>query len=158
MSETSAGLLMCRAQGNTIEVFLVHPGGPYWAHKDLGVWTIPKGKCLPGEDPLTAARREYEEETGVAPAGHFTALGIVKQPGGKRVRAWAFKGDCDPAALRSNTFKMEWPPGSGRRQEFPEIDRGGWFALDEARRRILKGQAPLLDELERVLSRGDMAP
>jgi predicted NUDIX family NTP pyrophosphohydrolase len=152
MTKISAGLLMYRVRDSTLEVFLVHPGGPYWAHRDLGAWTIPKGECRPGEDLLTAARREFEEETGVAPTGEFVTLGTAKQPGEKRVHAWAFEGDCDPAALLSNTFRMEWPPRSGRQREFPEIDRGGWFSLDEARKRIQTGQACLLDELARVVS------
>jgi predicted NUDIX family NTP pyrophosphohydrolase len=149
----SAGLLVYRARDGTFEVFLVHPGGPYWARKDLGAWTIPKGERSPAEDLLAAARREFEEETGIAPAGDFIALGATDEPGGKRVHAWAVNGDFDPSMLRSNTFRIEWPPQSGRKREFPEVDRGGWFTLPEARRRILKGQLPLLDEFERVVSR-----
>jgi predicted NUDIX family NTP pyrophosphohydrolase len=153
MKKVSAGLLLYRVRDDAIEVFLVHPGGPYWAGKDLGAWTIPKGESAPGEDLLATARREFEEETGCAPAGEVIPLGVADQPGGKRVHAWAVNGDCDPGALRSNMFRVEWPPRSGRQREFPEVDRGGWFTLREARRRILKGQLPLLDEFERVVSR-----
>ena len=130
-----------------MEVLLVHPGGPLWARKDEGAWSIPKGEMEEGEDPLAAARREFAEETGAAPEGEFAALQPVKQPGGKLVYAWAIRGDFDPASLRCNTFSMEWPPRSGRRREFPEVDRAQWFPLAEARRKILKGQAPLLDQL-----------
>src|SRR6185436_5973305 len=130
-----------------VEVLLVHPGGPYWARKDEAAWTIPKGEFSDGEQPLDAAVREFEEETGCRPAGEFPALDPVKQPGGKRVFAWALRFDFDPTTLVSNTFEMEWPPRSGRRQRLPEIDRAMWFDVDEARRRILTGQAPLLDQL-----------
>ena len=144
---------MYRRRGGQIEVFLVHPGGPYWARKDEGAWSIPKGEIEPSEDPLAAARRELEEETGVRPGGPFLPLAPVRQRGGKEVLAWACEGDCDPGSIRSNTFTMEWPPRSGRMAEFPEIDRAGWFTLEEARRRILGGQRPLLDELEGLLGR-----
>lgn len=153
MGNVSAGLLMHRERGGAVEVLLVHPGGPFWAKKDLRAWTFPKGECAPGEDLLACARREFEEETGLVPTGPYTPLTVIKQPRGKIVHAWAFQGDCDPATLRSNTFTMEWPPRSGRRGEFPEIDRAAWYSLDEARRRILRSQARLLDELERVLPR-----
>jgi predicted NUDIX family NTP pyrophosphohydrolase len=143
---------MFRFREGAVEVFLVHPGGPYWARKDLGAWSIPKGEPAPGEDPLVAACREFQEETGVAADGPFRPLAPVRQRGGKEVRAWAFAGDCDPSAIRSNTFALEWPPGSGRRAEFPEVDRAAWFALEEARRRILAGQVPLLEELARQLA------
>jgi predicted NUDIX family NTP pyrophosphohydrolase len=123
----------------------VHPGGPFWAKKDDGAWSIPKGLCSAGEDPLAAARREFQEETGHAVRGPFVPLGIFVQPGGKRVQAWAAEGDLDPALLCSNDFAMEWPPKSGREARFPEVDRGGWFTLPEARRKILKGQRALLD-------------
>jgi predicted NUDIX family NTP pyrophosphohydrolase len=155
MGKISAGLLMYRKRGGTVEVLLVHPGGPYWAKKDLGAWTIPKGECAPNEDLLACARREFEEETGFVPTGPFTPLAAIKQPGGKIVHTWVSQGDWDPAMLRSNTFTMEWPPGSGQQREFPEIDRAAWYRLDEARKRILKSQGRLLDELERVLSRGN---
>jgi predicted NUDIX family NTP pyrophosphohydrolase len=153
MGNVSAGLLIYRERGGAVEVLLVHPGGPFWAKKDLGAWTFPKGECAPGEDLMACARREFEEETALVPTGPYIPLTVIKQPGGKIVHAWAFQGDWDPATLRSNTFTMEWPPRSGRRGEFPEIDRAAWYSLDEARRRILRSQARLLDELERVLSR-----
>jgi predicted NUDIX family NTP pyrophosphohydrolase len=155
MGKISAGLLMYRKRGGTVEVLLVHPGGPYWAKKDLGAWTIPKGECAPNEDLLACARREFEEETGFVPTGPFTPLVAIKQPGGKIVHTWSSQGDWDPAMLRSDTFTMEWLPGSGQQREFPEIDRAAWYRLDEARKRILKSQGRLLDELERVLSRGN---
>lgn len=128
-------------------MFLVHPGGPFWARKDLGAWSIPKGEPAPGEDPLAAALREFEEETGHRPSGDPLPLTPVRQAGGKVVHAWALEGDLDPARLVSNRFTMEWPRGSGRMAEFPEVDRGAWFSLEEAERKILSGQAPLLREL-----------
>ncbi|MGH9558275.1 MAG: NUDIX domain-containing protein [Bryobacteraceae bacterium] len=143
----SAGLLMYRRRGRPLEVFLVHPGGPYWAKKEFAVWSIPKGMCLDGEDPLAAARREFQEETGSAAQGSFAELGELKQPSGKIVTAWAFEGDFDPARLAGNTCEIEWPPRSGRKIEIPEVDRGAWFTISEARGRILKGQAPFLDRL-----------
>jgi predicted NUDIX family NTP pyrophosphohydrolase len=149
----SAGVLLFREANGRREVLLVHPGGPFWAKKDAGAWSIPKGEIGEGEDPLAAARREFEEETGARPTGEAVALEPRRQPGGKLVYAWAVRGDLDPAAVKSNTFSMEWPPRSGRRQEFPEIDRAAWFTLDEARGKILKGQAPFLDDLERVAAR-----
>jgi predicted NUDIX family NTP pyrophosphohydrolase len=152
MAKTSAGLLVFRRGGGRIEVLLVHPGGPFWKNKDDGAWSIPKGEYDPGEDPLSAARREFEEETGIAPAGEFLALREVRQAGGKVVRAWALEADYDCAAMRSNTFEMEWPPRSGRKQSFPEVDRAAWFALDEARVKILSGQVPLLEELAEKMS------
>ena len=155
----SAGLLLYRraAKGHRaakgLEVLLVHPGGPFWQKKDLGAWSIPKGEFADGEDALAAARREFREETGLDLAGPFTPLTTVAQPGGKTVHAWAVEGECDPSALSSNTFSMEWPPRSGRRREFPEVDRAAWFDLAEAARRINRGQAALLDELERLTAR-----
>jgi predicted NUDIX family NTP pyrophosphohydrolase len=146
----SAGLLLFRDASGRLEVLLVHPGGPFWAKKDAGAWSIPKGEIGDGEDALTAARREFEEETGVRPVGEALALEPRRQPGGKLVYAWAMRGDLDPAAVRSATFSLEWPPRSGRRQEFPEIDRAAWFTLEEARTKILKGQVPFLEDLERV--------
>lgn len=125
----------------------MHPGGPYWRTKDLGAWSIPKGEHSEGEDPLEAARREFQEETGQAAEGTPIALGEVKQPGGKIVRAWAVEGDCDASRIRSNTFTMEWPPHSGKIAEFPEVDRGEWFPLDAARQKALKGQIGFLDRL-----------
>jgi predicted NUDIX family NTP pyrophosphohydrolase len=147
MAKLSAGLLIYRRQSGELEVFLVHPGGPFWAKKDLGAWSIPKGEYAEGEDPLEAARREFEEETGFCADGNFLELGEVKQAGGKVVRAWAVEGECDPAELRSNSFEIEWPPRSKRRAEFPEVDRAAWFSLAEARERILMGQVPLLEAL-----------
>lgn len=131
-----------------LEVLLVHPGGPFWKNKDQGAWSLPKGEYAEGEEPLRAALREFEEETGLRPEGDFRPLGEVRQAGGKVVTAWAFEGDFDPGTLRSNLFSMEWPRGSGKMREFPEIDRAGWFRLDAAREKILKGQAPFLDRLE----------
>lgn len=143
----SAGILLYRRRGGAVEVFLVHPGGPFWAKKDLGAWSLPKGELAEGEDPLAAAKREFTEETGFPIEGEFRALRPLRQPSGKTVVAWAVEGDCDPAELRSNTFEMEWPPKSGKRQAFPEVDRAAWFPLEEARKRILAGQAAFLDEL-----------
>jgi predicted NUDIX family NTP pyrophosphohydrolase len=151
MPKRSAGILMYRRQADGFEVFLVHPGGPFWAKKDLGAWSVPKGEYLPGEDPLTVARREFEEETGLTIGGNFVPLGEEKQPGGKIVCVWAVEGDCDPAALHSNTFEMEWPPRSGKTAEFPEIDRWEWFCLNEAEKRILPGQKIFLEKLTKIL-------
>jgi predicted NUDIX family NTP pyrophosphohydrolase len=151
MPKQSAGLLVHRRHGGRLQVLLVHPGGPLWAKKDAGAWSIPKGEFGPGEDPLAAARREVAEETGLAIAGEFVPLAPRKQPGGKVVHAWAVEGDCDPTAVRSNTFSMEWPPRSGRTREFPEIDRADWFDLDAAKEKIHKGQRGFLDELERLV-------
>jgi predicted NUDIX family NTP pyrophosphohydrolase len=148
----SAALLPVRIRDRGIEVLLVHPGGPFWVRKDHGAWSLPKGEVAEGEDELAVARRELEEETGMrAPAEGFIALGEVKQKGGKRVVAWAFEGDFDVTRLVSNTFELEWPPRSGRRRSFPEVDRAEWFDLAEARRRILPSQAPFLDRLEEAL-------
>src|SRR6516162_10190729 len=144
MAEHSAGILMFRRSGKDIEVFLVHPGGPFWAKKDEGAWSIPKGLADAGEDMPAAARREFTEETGVNPEGEFQALGAFKQPSGKLVHAWAVEGDYDPSKLVSNDFEMEWPPKSGKRARFPEVDRADWFAPPEALKKIAKGQAPIL--------------
>ncbi len=138
---------MYRRHNATLEVFLVHPGGPYWAKKDLGAWSIPKGEYLDQEDPLTAAQREFKEETSFEPHGPFLELGDVKQTGGKIVSAWAFEGDCDPQNLSSNTLTIEWPPHSGRKTEVPEVDRGAWYSIDEARSCLLASQRPFLDRL-----------
>jgi len=138
---------MYRRQGNRLEVLLMHPGGPFWARKDLGAWSIPKGEYEDGEEPLRAAVREFIEETGLEPRGSFLELAPVRQKGGKIVSAWAFEGDCDPGSLRSNTFSLEWPPRSGRMKEFPEVDRAAWYDLDEAREKILPSQIPFLEEL-----------
>jgi predicted NUDIX family NTP pyrophosphohydrolase len=155
MPKRSAGLMMYRRVGDGLEVFLVHPGGPVWAKKDKGAWTIPKGEYDEDESPLAAARREFEEETGFVAKGEFISLGWVKQKSGKIVTAWAFEGDCDPEALRSNTCEIEWPPRSGRRLEIPEIDRGRWFGMVEAREYVRAEQGELLDNLLVALSLGD---
>ena len=147
----SAGLLMYRRQGGGLQVLLAHPGGPFWAHRDEGAWSIPKGELEAGEEPLAAARREFEEETGVVPEGPFRELPTVEQKNRKIVHAWAFEGDCDPAEVRSNTFEMEFPRGSGKIAEFPEIDRAEFFSPDEARRKINPAQAALVDALEKQL-------
>jgi predicted NUDIX family NTP pyrophosphohydrolase len=152
MPKRSAGLLMYRRHHRELEVFLVHPGGPFWAKKDLGAWSISKGEYVEGELPLEAARREFEEETGFASEGDFVELGAVQQAGGKVVMAWAFEGDCDPSKLVSNRCEIEWPPRSGRKIEIPEVDRGSWFSITDARERILKSQAPLLDRLQQNLT------
>lgn len=143
----SAGLLLFRLRDNRIEILLGHPGGPFWRRKDHGAWTIPKGLIDAGEDPRAAALREFTEETGHRPAGELLSLGSARQPGGKLVHAWAVQDDWDPVGLRSNTFEMEWPPRSGKRQELPEIDRAAWFGIAEARSRILEGQAVFIDRL-----------
>jgi predicted NUDIX family NTP pyrophosphohydrolase len=150
----SAGLLMYRLRNSTLEVFLVHPGGPYWAKKDLGAWSIPKGEFREGEDRFDAAKREFQEETGLPAEGNFIALSPIKQTGGKIVYGWAVRGDCDPKTIASNTFTMEWPPRSGRRQEFPEVDRAEWFAIEVAKKKILKGQVGFLEELRQILEKG----
>ena len=142
---------MYRQRNRGLEVFLVHPGGPFWAKKDLGAWSISKGGYGEGEPPLEAAIREFQEETGFAAQGDFLELGAVQQSGGKVVTAWAFEGDCDPGDLISNRCQLEWPPRSGRLIDIPEVDRGGWFSISEARERILRSQAPFLDRLSRVL-------
>jgi len=151
MTKLSAGLLLYRVREGILEVFLVHPGGPFWAKKDLGAWSIPKGEIDEGEDPLEAARREFEEETGFRPGGMFRELAPVRQRSGKIVHAWAVEGDCESAAIRSNTFSMEWPPRSGRQQKFPEVDRADWFGISEARERILDAQRALLAQVELIL-------
>src|SRR3954470_5515017 len=143
MPKVSAGLLMYRRQGGQLQVLLVHPGGPFWRNKDAGAWTIPKGEVAEGEDLLATARREFEEELGVRPAGTFVPLTPVRQKGGKQVHAWCFEGDLDPAAVRSNTFTMEWPPKSGRQAEFPEVDRAEFFDLPTARQKINPAQVAL---------------
>jgi predicted NUDIX family NTP pyrophosphohydrolase len=147
VAKVSAGLLVYRKRPGTLEVLLAHPGGPFWAKRDSGAWSIPKGEVDAQEPPLDAARREFHEETGFTVSGAFTALSPLRQPGGKVVHAWAVAGDCDPTQMRSNLFRMEWPPRSGKQQEFPEIDRVEWFAIDEALRRILPGQAGFLRQL-----------
>jgi predicted NUDIX family NTP pyrophosphohydrolase len=147
-TKRSAGILLHRRRDGAHEVLLVHPGGPFWAKKDAGAWSIPKGEYQDGEEPRAAALREFAEELGTpAPDGELVELGEVRQRGGKVVTAWALDGDADADAIRSNTFTMQWPPRSGTMREFPEVDRAAWFSLDEARERILPGQAPLLDRL-----------
>ncbi len=144
----SAGILLHRDVEGRLEVLLVHPGGPFWARRDAGAWSIPKGEYEPDEEPLEAARREFAEELGAAPpAGEPTDLGEVHQKSGKVVHAWALEGDLDPAAVKSNTFALEWPPRSGQMREFPEIDRAQWFGVEEARERINPAQVALLDRL-----------
>jgi predicted NUDIX family NTP pyrophosphohydrolase len=145
MPKISAGLLMYRICNDEVQVLLVHPGGPFWRHKDDGVWTIPKGEINPGEEALATALREFREETGFAPQEPFIPLGNIKQKSGKIVHAWAFEGDCDPRAVASNTFKMEWPQKSGRFQEFPEVDRADFFTIEHARKKINPAQTGLLD-------------
>jgi predicted NUDIX family NTP pyrophosphohydrolase len=152
MPKRSAGLLLYRLTGGEVEVFLVHPGGPYWAKKNEGAWSIPKGEIDEGEDPLAAARREFKEETGVWPEGEAIPLGTVRQPGGKLVTAFAVEGDLDADTIRSNTFTREWPPRSGRMRAFPEVDRAGWFGKEEAERKILKGQRAILDALWKMVT------
>lgn len=149
----SAGILLFRRRGGSPEVLLAHPGGPFWVTKDAGHWTIPKGEAEPGEELLAVARREFAEETGhEAPGGEAIPLGEIRQKSGKRVVGWALEGDLDPAAAASNTFEMEWPPGSGRQATFPEIDRVAWLDLPEARRRLKAAQAPFLDRLAGALA------
>lgn len=150
----SAGLLPFRKVSGTIEVLLVHPGGPFWVKKDEGAWSIPKGEIEGNEDPQVAARREFEEEVGGMVVGDMIALEPVRLPGGKLVYAWAVEMDLEPSRVKSNTFTMEWPPKSGKIAEFPEIDRAEWFTLDVARRKIVKGQVSFLDQLERILIGG----
>jgi predicted NUDIX family NTP pyrophosphohydrolase len=152
MPRLSAGILLYRAAERGWEVLLVHPGGPFFARKDLGAWSIPKGEPDEGEALLAAARREFREETGFALSGPELPLGTVKQKGGKIVHAWAVRGDADPRRLESNHFELEWPRGSGQTRSFPEVDRAEWFPLDEARRRIKAAQIPLIDALEAQLS------
>lgn len=151
MAEHSAGILVYRVRNEQVEVMLVHPGGPFWAQKDAGAWSIPKGLFTAEEDPFEAAKREFEEETGFAIDGDFLPLGAVKQPSGKTVHAWAVAGDVEVKHLISNSFEMEWPPHSGRKREFPEVDRGEWFSLSAASEKILKGQREFLARLAEAL-------
>ena len=149
MPKRSAGLLMFHTSNDQLEVFLVHPGGPLWAKKDKGAWTIPKGEYEQNENPLVAARREFEEESGFQATGEFVDLGSIKQKSGKVVNAWAFEGDCDPAKLASNTCEIEWPPRSGHRLEIPEVDRGRWFSTNEASEYIREEQREFLQRLSK---------
>ncbi|HEY1783523.1 MAG TPA: NUDIX domain-containing protein [Roseiarcus sp.] len=158
MAKISAGILLFRRAPAGVEVLLVHPGGPFWAKKDLGAWSIPKGLADEGEERLGAAKREFLEETGMAAEGDFLDLGGHKQPGGKTIVAWACEGDFDPAALTSNTFSLEWPPRSGKTAEFPEVDKAAFFSLDEALVKINKGQAPILATLVKRLGAGARGP
>ena len=148
----SAGILAFRLGEGALEVLLIHPGGPFWAKKDAGSWSIPKGLYTDDEDALVAAKREFEEETGLKPVGDFIELGAFRQPSGKTISAWAIENDFDVSAFKSNTFSMEWPPRSGHMEEFPEADRSQWFGVAEARRKITKGQVPIVDALERRLN------
>jgi predicted NUDIX family NTP pyrophosphohydrolase len=151
MPKQSAGLLLYRKKGARLEVLLVHPGGPFWAKKDDGAWSIPKGEFAEGEEPLQAARREFCEETGLTANGDFRAMKPIKQAGGKTVYAWAVECDLDLAAIKSNTFSLEWPPRSGRTREFPEIDRAEWFSTERAKQKLLKSQLNLLHQLEELI-------
>jgi predicted NUDIX family NTP pyrophosphohydrolase len=148
MAKVSAGILLFRRRPPDLEVMLVHPGGPFWAKKDLGAWSIPKGLADEGEELLAAAKREFLEETGMAVDGEFLDLGAHKQPSGKTIAAWACEGDFDPALLKSNTFAIEWPPRSGRMVEFPEVDRAAWYLIHEALEKINKGQKPIVAALK----------
>ena len=147
MAKTSAGILLFRQRPAGVQVMLVHPGGPFWMKREEGAWSIPKGLADKGEDLLAAARREFLEETGAAISGAFIELGAHKQPGGKTVVAFGCEGEFDPASLASNNFTMEWPPRSGKTAEFPEVDKAGWFDLDEALKKVTKGQRPIIAAL-----------
>ncbi len=149
----SAGMLLFRRPRGELELFLAHPGGPFWRTRDLGAWTIPKGLVVPGEELLAAARREFEEETGIVPREPFLPLGSVRQKAGKVIHAWAWEGDADPAAIVSNTASTEWPRGSGRSMTYPEVDRCAWFSPDAARAKLNPAQAELIDRLEAALDR-----
>jgi predicted NUDIX family NTP pyrophosphohydrolase len=154
MAKQSAGLLMYRRRNGLIEVFLVHPGGPFWAKKDFGSWSVPKGEFAQDEDALGAARREFLEETGCRELeGELIPLAPIRQPSGKLIHVWAFEGECDAGAVKSNTFSIEWPPGSGKLEEFPEVDRAGWFTFQAAKEKIIRGQAGFIKEFERIISR-----
>ena len=153
MAKLSAGILLYRGAGTARELLLVHPGGPFWAKKDKGAWSIPKGEYEEGENPLAVAKREFAEELGCPPPeGRYIELGELKQPSGKRIAAFAVAGDLDSATVKSNLFELEWPPKTGRKQSFPEVDRAQWFTLAEAREKILPGQAPFIDRLRDLLS------
>ena len=155
MAKTSAGLILYRMQSGKLEVLLVHPGGPFWSKKDEGAWFVPKGELNVGEEPLAGAKREFEEETGLKPEGEFLALGSVKQKSGKTIVAWALEGDCDPSSIKSNTFTIEWPPKSGRHQEFPEIDRAGFFTVPQAKAKMHPVEYPLVLRLHELLGDSD---
>jgi predicted NUDIX family NTP pyrophosphohydrolase len=151
MPKRSAGLLLFR-RSTHLELFLVHPGGPFWARKDDGAWSLPKGEYSEPENPLEAAKREFQEETGISVDGDFLPLGELRQPGGKLVTAWALEKDVDPTLVKSNLFSMQWPPKSGKTQEFPEIDRAAWFPISQARTKLLKGQLAFINRLMNKLS------
>jgi predicted NUDIX family NTP pyrophosphohydrolase len=152
-AKQSAGLLVYRDGAAGVEVFLVHPGGPFWTHKDLAAWSIPKGEIEPGAEALATALREFVEETSLpVPDGELTPLKPIKQAGGKTVHAWCVQGNLDATAVRSNTFMLEWPPNSGQRREVPEVDKAAWFSLDEARVKVHKGQVALIEQLEALLA------
>jgi predicted NUDIX family NTP pyrophosphohydrolase len=150
--KTSAGIVLYRTRPQGLEIFLVHPGGPFWAKKDLGAWSIPKGEVEDGADPLASAKREFHEETGSPVSGRFIELVSLRQPGGKLVHAWAVEGDIDAGSITSNLFSMEWPRRSGVQREFPEVDRGQWFSVAEAMEKLLPGQRGFLVELQEKLS------
>lgn len=154
MAKKSAAILMYKRVGERLEVLLVHPGGPFWQGKDAGAWSLPKGEFEQDEDPLGAAKREFLEETGFPIVGKFVALTPIRQPSRKLIHAWAVEGDCDASAIVSNTFTMEWPPRSGHRQEFPEVDRADWFPIDVASRKLLKGQRGFVEQLLAFLGHG----
>jgi predicted NUDIX family NTP pyrophosphohydrolase len=154
MPRISAGLLMYRIRDNAIQVLLVHPGGPFWKNRDEGAWSIPKGEPEADEELLDCAQREFEEELGLKPHGPYLPLDPIQQKGGKIVHAWAFEGNCDPSAIRSNTFAVEWPPRSGRFRSYPEVDRAEFFDLDTGRKKINQAQAALLDQLEQQITGG----
>src|SRR5687767_5569992 len=151
MAKKSAGILLYKVEDDLLKIFLVHPGGPFWAKKDNGAWTIPKGEFDDNEDPLNAAKREFEEETGTKLSGKFIALNPVKQKSGKTVYAWALEGDIDPAKIKSNEFEIEWPPGSGKMKSFPEIDKAAWFEANEATKKIIEAQSSLIHQLKAVV-------
>jgi predicted NUDIX family NTP pyrophosphohydrolase len=153
----SAGILLYRIRSGTLEVLLVHPGGPFWARKDPGAWSIPKGEFEEGADPLETAKREFREETGSPVTGNFAALTPRKQKSGKLIHAWAAEGDLDASSISSNTFSMEWPPRSGKQQEFPEVDKGEWFTIPAAREKLQEGQLGFLDDLELLLTQATPA-
>ena len=155
MRRQSAGILLYRLTKSGLEVFLVHPGGPYWARRDRGAWTIPKGEFEADEEPFTAAIREFFEETGAQVHGPFMPLGSVRQRSGKLVSVWAAEGDFDPQDLKSNSFSLEWPPNSGGQQEFPEVDRAAWFSVDEGRMKINSGQLAFIERLQEILEKGN---
>ncbi len=152
--KTSAGILLYRMAENGLEVFLVHPGGPYWAKKDEKAWSVPKGEFETGEDSLDAAKREFKEETGFDITGNFIELTPLRQPSGKVVYVWAVEGNIDATSIKSNMFSMEWPPRSGKEQDFPEVDKGGWFTIAQAQEKLLPGQRGFLEQLKKIIVDG----